>query len=158
MTIKNIKKRFWSNVDIRENDECWPWLASKFPNGYGQFQSGRRRGWSASSHRITWEMTYGSIPDGLCVCHHCDNKVCCNPSHLFMGTQADNVKDMYRKGRDRQALGEQNGLSKLNKEQVITIRREYIKSSVTQRILAVRFNVSQANIFKIIHRESWKYI
>ena len=156
MRIKNIVKRFWSNVDIRKDDECWPWLGGKCSNGYGQFQSGRRRGLSVTSHRITWEMTYGPIPKGLHVCHHCDNKACCNPAHLFLGTIADNFADMDSKGR--RAKGEQNGSAKLTKEQVISIRNEYASGNTTLMALAAKYGVYNSNVHCIITRKTWRHI
>ena len=98
---------FWSMVDRNGptqphmTDGCWVWTGIKH-RGYGRFgQRGR-------SHRIAYEATVGPIPEGASVCHHCDNPPCCNPAHLFVGTNADNVADMVAKGR--QAKGDRHGL------------------------------------------------
>ncbi|MGJ0510229.1 MAG: HNH endonuclease signature motif containing protein [Methylocystis sp.] len=87
--------RFWEKV-IR-GDGCWEWTAAKSVRGYGTF--GLRKGKMVPAHRMSWELTYGKIPDGLIVCHHCDNPECVRPDHLFLGTYSDNTQDMIRKGR-----------------------------------------------------------
>lgn len=75
---------------------CWLWTGS-LRNGYGQINDGTRR--TIYAHRIVWEQTYGPIPPGRCICHHCDERRCCRPDHLFLGTRADNIADMVRKQR-----------------------------------------------------------
>ncbi|MBN2192871.1 MAG: HNH endonuclease [Polyangiaceae bacterium] len=95
-----LKARFWSRVDRRGPEECWPWLARVKQDGYGLVDvdvDGKRT--TTVVNRVAWELTRGEIPEGLLVCHHCDNPRCCNPSHLFLGTNADNHWDMRRKGR-----------------------------------------------------------
>lgn len=86
---------FWSHVDRRSDDECWEWQLT-IVRGYGRW---RIRGEGLAAHRLAWTLTNGEITDGLYVCHHCDNRRCVNPSHLFLGTARDDTQDMIRKGR-----------------------------------------------------------
>ena len=87
---------FWENVAVGDPNDCWEWEASSGYNGYGQY---RHNGKMTGAHRVAWNLTHGTIPDGLQVLHHCDNPSCVNPAHLWLGTQRDNIHDMIRKGR-----------------------------------------------------------
>ena len=81
---------------------CWVWLGGKFSNGYGSI-----RGYGENyAHRVSWVSHIGVIPDGILVLHHCDNIVCVNPDHLFLGTDQDNSDDKMRKGRDKKSSGD----------------------------------------------------
>lgn len=93
-----VADRFWEKVD--KSGDCWLWTAATAFWGYGVFQLGRGPGEGiVRAHRWSWEQAHGPIPDGLFVCHHCDTPACVRPSHLFLGTNADNLGDMGRKGR-----------------------------------------------------------
>lgn len=98
-----MEERFWSKVAIGSTNECWLWQASLGSTGYGQFNTGRSM---AKAHRIAWELgNKGLIPADLMVCHHCDTPACVNPAHLFLGTQTDNMRDCFAKGRGNPAPG-----------------------------------------------------
>jgi HNH endonuclease len=151
-------ERFWRRVDRRGPDECWPWLGSRLPNGYGITRLwGSERRYTIGAHRAAWVVSHGEIPAGMFVCHRCDNPPCCNPSHLFLGSPKDNLDDMYRKGRQRNLVGEQRAFAKLTQTQVLEIRARYA-SGEKQRDLASEFNVRQPRISKIVTRKAWRWL
>jgi hypothetical protein len=92
-----IEDRFWTKIRLCDNG-CWEWDAAKIHGGYGVIRTGRPHK-MVKAHRFAWEWFRGPIPPGLCVCHHCDNPPCVNPSHLFLGNNSDNVRDSMEKGR-----------------------------------------------------------
>lgn len=91
----DFTERFWNNV-IKNPEGCWGWRAYKDPNGYGQMSV---MGKLQRAHRISYTLHYGVIPKGMMVCHKCDNPECTNPDHLFLGTNADNMRDAYKKAQ-----------------------------------------------------------
>jgi hypothetical protein len=100
----SLGQRFWKFVE--KSDGCWLWTGQRTPEGYGRFVVGRtpkKKGLNKGAHRFSWELHHGAIPEGLVVCHHCDNPSCIRPDHLFVGTVSDNTQDMLRKGRHRSA-------------------------------------------------------
>lgn len=91
-----VSERFWEKVDKSGGeDSCWIWTGAIDTPRYGAF---RYNGKKVNSHRMAWRLVNGEIPDGLLVCHKCDNRLCCNPSHMFLGTHLDNNRDMIAKG------------------------------------------------------------
>lgn len=150
-TAKEIA-RFWSHVVIAGENECWNWTGSLQPKGYGQVRLQRK---TRRTSRVAWEIKYGAIPDDLFVLHKCDNRACCNPAHLFLGTNTDNMRDMMQKGRKVIGVGEQNPHSKLTWDDVFRIRT-LANQHVNPHILAKEYNVTTANIRAIVSRKTWK--
>lgn len=154
--------RFWSLVQVRGPNECWPWLGggwSKQPGGYGRFHI-RRRGYRA--HGLAFFITSGVWPMGQIVCHSCDNPPCCNPSHLFAGTQADNHQDAVAKGRKRKQPppshpGTSNGRAKLSEAQVRAMHK-LRASGWTQAALAEHFGVCQALVSFVVRGKLWSHL
>jgi len=109
-----------------------------------------------SAYRASYLMHRGTIPEGAHVCHSCDNALCVNPDHLWIGTQADNMRDMIRKGRRADFSGSKHGMAKLTEENAAAIRAAYIPRKVTLRELASRFNVSVGTVHRVILGTSWK--
>ena len=143
------RDRFLKKVD--KSGECWLWTASKFPNGYGQFQfKGRPHG----AHRISFMMFKGEIPPDLLICHTCDNPQCVNPDHLFAGTPGDNMTDKRDKGRAYTPPGEANGAAVLTPE----IVREIREHQGTTRQIADQYNISIRHVQQIKSRRRWKHL
>lgn len=140
--------RYSQNIGYTDDlFSCWPWLGYVGLNGYGTIGSGGREGRPLLVHRLAWEYAYGPIPPGMHVCHHCDTPVCVRASHLFLGTQADNMADMMSKGR--------NGwMSRLTPQQVETI----LASTERQAALARRFGVHRVTVGDIVRRTTWTHL
>lgn len=155
--IIDVTKHFWSKVNVESEDECWEWLGTLNGHGYGRF---RFMGKDDRSHRVSWMLTYGEIPDKLFVLHKCDNPKCVNPNHLFLGTQLENMQDMTRKGRGKPfvGIGEKNPRAKLKKEDVLEIRNLYGTGKHTCGSLAKIYKVSNVQINWIVNKKSWKYL
>lgn len=146
-------EQFWRKVDKETTPSgCWPWTGAINRYGYGKVEWKYR---SSTSHRVAWELTYGVIPVGLCVCHACDNPICCRPDHLWLGTNADNVADREAKGRGWKSMGELDGMAKLTWKEADYIR-EQVANGQTQRCLAVKFRVSPATICMIVGNKAWR--
>ncbi len=138
------------------------WLGCKGAKGYGHFFNGHGRR-IERAHRLSWEFTYGPIPEGLHVLHHCDNPGCVNPNHLFLGSNADNVADSVKKGRRANQRGEKNGRAKLSEVDVNAIRSAYSKGFIagvemTEVRLGIMFGVHNAQIGKIVNGKAWKHL
>jgi hypothetical protein len=156
MTQKRpLRERFLEKV--QKTDSCWNWIGCKDAHGYGVIGAGGHQARVLKAHRVAYEIFVGPIPEGLCVLHHCDNPVCLNPSHLFLGTQTDNIRDMRAKKRDRQLRGEHSGRAKLTWEQVQEIRARYRWQSHEFGSVALGqcYGVSAQDIMDIVHYHIW---
>jgi hypothetical protein len=167
MSTKNTPETFWPRVICGVDADCWEWQGAKTSSGYGSLSW---HGQTVQAHRVAYYLTYGGIAlqTGFrhagkakryrrFVLHKCDNRLCCNPSHLFLGSMRTNLMDAYTKGRKAQPKsGHVN--AKLTPEQVRDIRRLYDAGGVRQVDLAARYGVSQRVISLIIRRESYKDI
>lgn len=151
-----VEVRFWRKVHKTEG--CWLWIGAT-SRGYGKVSKGHRGEGYFKAHRFSWELAYGPIPEGKDVCHSCDNTICIRPDHLFLGTQADNIADMNKKGRHTKigARGPLNCNTKLTANQVGKIR-QLLASGVSLRTTAKLYNVHQSTICDIKYGRSWKYI
>ena len=158
-----LEKNFWMRVDRRGNDDCWEWLGGK-RNGYGRLY---HRGKYKTAHRVSWRLHFGSIPKRLCVCHHCDNKSCVNPLHLFVGTIADNNKDRDKKGRwksrflygkDHPQHGTNSQFNKLTEDDVMEIRKLCASGQYTLREIGKMFGVVHGIISGIKQGRKWAWL
>ena len=137
----SFKERFWSKVN--RGTGCWMWTAEVKWDGYGKYWSNGR---AVQAHRFSWELGHGPIPKGMVVCHLCDVKGCVRPSHLFIGTQSDNIQDAVKKGRTRTV--------KLTIDQVKQIRVD--STSISE--IARKYQMDPSTISRIKSRQRWKYI
>ena len=151
--IEEFAKRFWSKVLIRGEDDCWEWQNAIQSHGYGSVSIGKK-GKTALAHRVAYYLTNGDFPTSLCVLHECDNRRCCNPNHLFLGTIQDNNRDMFEKSRH--AHGERNGNSKLTIKDVEELRRIHKVKKLSYRKLGKRFGISSTTARGIAKGKYWK--
>lgn len=161
-------KRFWEKVD--KSEDCWVWTASRDKDGYGGFSLRPRA--RILAHRFSWTLHYGPIPDGMFVCHHCDNPPCVRPEHLFLGTHQDNVDDMFKKGRGKRATGEshgthtrptsrpwgeRHGLHKITADEARAVRARVLMGEM-QCTVAAAFGISQTQVSRIMRGTRWKHL
>jgi hypothetical protein len=151
-----VRARFFSHVDVRSESECWNWTGYKNAGGYGKFgirSDGKH--FSANAHRVSWVIANGEIPTGIYVCHLCDNRACCNPKHLWLGTHQENITDMVLKGRSYPRKGELHPRTKLSLNDVKCIRHLYFAERRTQKELGEFFGLARSSISNIVTGYSW---
>ena len=155
-----FEERYWARVDKRGPDECWPWTGCDNGRGYGYV---KHNGKVKTVHRLSYEMANGPIPEGdghhgICVCHSCDNRICQNPAHLFLGTHGDNMSDKASKGRAASMPGTDNPNVKLTDDQVNEIREHYDYGEFTQKEIAEYYGVDRKLIHNIVYYKTWRHI
>lgn len=177
------KKRFWLYVDIRKPNDCWNWTGYIGSGGYGRYRMrSLKKIWSA--HRFAYIIIHKSIPPKMLILHKCDNGLCVNPNHLFLGTHKDNMKDMVSKGRqargdkhglrlypelaargkrngrytypEKTARGERHGLSKLNEEKVRYIKK--LGKIYTSKSISEKLMLNHSHICRILSNRIWKHV
>lgn len=154
----SLYDRFMSKVE--KTSSCWIFHSAVNNSGYSSMVITESRGHKKThmAHRISWELFNDLIPEGLCVLHKCDNRVCVNPEHLFLGTHKDNTQDAISKGRwiiPPRSTGIDNPISKLTFDEVQQIRSLYVKGN--QLVLAKQFGVSQSTVSNIICGTHWAF-
>lgn len=148
----SIRERLLSKVKINETTGCWEWTANRMRNGYGLFWFIDRK---RPAHRVSYELHCGPIPDGMHTLHHCDNRACINPAHLFIGTNADNMADKVSKGRQHRLKGIASGRAKLTEADVMTIRSSV---GLTQREIGERFGITNQQVSSIRSGKRWSHL
>lgn len=139
---------------------CWPWTGDHNRNGYGRAKVGGRKGkWRLATH-LVWERENGPVPVGMQLLHRCDNPPCCNPAHLFLGTQADNVADCIAKGRARRGIfpGSMSNLASITEADALAIREAYARGGVYQRELGAMYGLQQSGVSAIITGRTWAHV
>lgn len=177
-----IADRFWTKV--KKTSSCWPWTAALNPSGYGMLSGGRKKDAPLRAHRISWIIHMGQIPNGMHVLHRCDNRRCVNPSHLFLGSNLDNVRDMVKKERNAKgvkhsetmkrfaARGDKNG-TKTHPEKILKGESHFAAILTNGKIIQIRsmrraglklkhigdiFGVAKSTICCICKRRRWKHV
>ena len=149
---------------VHMETRCWEWTAGKNPNGYGKFWL---RGKHEQAHRVSWMIINGTIPAGNFILHHCDNKACVKPDHLYSGTLKDNTRDAIRRGRlnpydirriSKVRKGENHKWAKLTRKDVIEIKQLLDETSLKQKEIAAMYSVKTEQISRINRGIAWKHL
>ena len=150
MEDKQYLEKFNTKYIVDASTGCWNWTGKL--NAYG-YPVARRHN-HIGGHRVSYYLHKSSPPAGVCVCHSCDNRSCVNPDHLFLGSNADNVRDRHNKGRT--CSGENRPQARLTEQDVIDIRSRYIPRKVTLQQLANEYGVNNSHIWHIVNGTHWK--
>lgn len=161
-TPKHPRDRFWKHVTQGAADECWEWQGSREASGYGTLYGGPfYPTGTAKAHRLSWEVHNGDIPEGMHVLHHCDNRPCVNPGHLYLGGHVENARDRgeRRRGREARQRGSDNRNAKLTEKKVRAIIAELQKiPRRSQAAIAQDFGIKQPQVSRIMRRVNWAHL
>lgn len=152
MKTIDYDKRFWKYVE-KSNNGCWTWLRGKTKAGYGYLTINYKNHYA---HRLSWRLTYGIIPKNAVIMHRCDNPACVNPEHLRLGTQKDNLQDMWNKQRG--SMGNEHPFAKVTDEDVKKIRKLGKIKNLYRREIGEMFGISRQAVTDIIYNRTWKHI
>lgn len=154
--MQTIKDRFMSKVIIGKDEvkDCWNWSASKARGGYGQFRVLKNGKWTMGrANRISYELFKGELNPALLVCHTCDNPLCVNPNHLFLGTHKENARDMINKGRRKLTRNPKHKF--LDRIIVENMRKDYLEG-MKQAQIASKYDFSRQQVSRVVTHKIWK--
>jgi hypothetical protein len=154
--------RFWSHIDIRNEDECWEWKLSKDKDGYGRLKVRKNNViYMIRANRFSYMVTFGEIPENMSILHSCDNPSCVNPKHLRAGTLLDNANDREIRKRHKHlatTIGEECYSSKIKESDVPVIRRLYEENILTLKEIGDMYGIGERTIYSIARGTSWSYV
>lgn len=142
-------ERFWEKV--AKGDGCWEWQGARHAKGYGQFLTDTQ----SKAHRFSWELHFGPIPDGMQVCHHCDNPPCVRPDHLFLGTNQDNVDDAYAKGHFFNRGHRTPDMPRLVTPELAREILDEASAGMSQNAIARKLRVSRGSVQRVVRGTHW---
>lgn len=152
--MKSDLNRIFGRIVVAESG-CWVYQGGVSSNGYGIVSVNNK---SVQVHRVAFELRVSRIPDGQCVCHRCDVRLCINPEHLFLGTKGENNTDRRRKGRNDVRRGESNHMAKLTEQQAIELIEKVTSQRISSREAAERFGITQKAVNAIVRGARWAHL
>lgn len=152
--FNSLSESFESRIEKISESGCWIWMGAQITDGYGCLSWDGR---TQLAHRVAYELYVGEIPEGMYVLHKCDIPECCNPNHLFLGYQIDNIRDMVNKKRQKGAVGENNPSAFLSEQDVLDIKA-LLEKGLSGAEIARKFNVTKTTVSRIKLKKGWKHL